>query len=341
MTKIPETTVDLRLPPEERWAKMLLKHESKVCEILEGVEEEVEQWGKLAGLGKKVAGLFRRLFGAEEYVREINAISDCIGADPNLLYAANLGYDISSWGGTYEDSFKWLPGFGCTGFIDDTILARNMDWDFPPGIEKHSMVIRFIDGRNEFITVGFPGHIGVISGLSSCGFGLAINQAYAARFIPRFTAMPVTWQVRGIFERAASFKAANRILCDEKTLTSAFYLLCGGKAGEALLVESNGETDVVTRAGKGEYLAVANHFLTPGLGDVVVDAELADSVERLNAIEKGVNSCESMTVSDAKRILSREPVLNGYTAHQMVMEPGKLTLRCPWLSQRWSTFKVG
>ena len=154
--------------------------------------------------------------------------------------------------------------------------------------------------------------------------------------------MPVTWQVRNILERAASFKAANRILCDEKTLTSAFYLLCGSKAGESLLVESNGEADVVTRAGKGEYLAVANHFLTPGLGDVVVDAELADSVERLNAIEKGVSTSESMTLSDAKRILNREPVLNGYTAHQMVMEPahGKMTLRCPWLSNRWSTFMV-
>jgi len=336
---IPEVTIDLTKPPEERWVKMLVEHDETVVGILEDVEQEVASWGRefLVGLGKKFLGLFRHLYGAEEYVKEINAIADLLEVDPNLLFASNLAYDITSWCEAHDDLLGKF--FGCTGFIDGNgpLLARNMDWDWPRGIRHHSMVIRFTDGLNEFITVGFPGHIGVISGISSSGFSLTVNQAYAARFTPSWTAMPVTWQVRRVLERAPSFKSALKLLTTEKTLTGAFYLVCGEKPGEAALIESDGDQDVVTEVGSGEYAVIANHYLTADIGNSEI---WEDSRERQEAMEKDIARTPTMTVARAKRILNTRPVFNYQTAHQVAIEPnGVIHLRCPEVSRMWK--KIG
>jgi hypothetical protein len=71
-----------------------------------------------------------------------------------------------------------------------------------------------------------------------------------------------------------------------------------------------------------------------------VDEELEGSVERLEAMEKGLSTCRKMTVTTAKRILNREPVFNGDTVHQMVMQPGVMHLLCPEFSERWGRYRV-
>ncbi len=344
MAGIPEVTIDLRLSPEERWVEMLEKHGDTVIEVMESVEREVESWGwkPLVWFEKKAASLFRHVFGSNEYIREINAIAEFLGIDKNLLYAANLGYDLTSWSGANEKYFNRFKKGGCTGFIDGDkpLLARNMDWDWPAGIGDQSMVIRFTDGLNEFVTVGFPGHIGAISGLSSCGFSLTVNQAFAPGLVPAWTSLPVTWQMRSIFERAPSYAAAEKLLYNEQTLTGVFFLLCGEKAGEAVLVESDGRNDVITRAGKEEYLAIANHFLSEEFENVDPGWIEEDSGPRLKAIEKGVESTSSMTVAAAKKILNKEPVYNDATVHQIVMVGREMHLRCPPVSNRWKTYRV-
>ena len=102
MPQIPEVTVDLRLSPEERWAELIVDYEDETRTVIEAVEEEVKDWGLGPWIGTKALGLFRRINRANDYVREINAIADGLGVDRDLLYAANLGYDISSWAGTHE-----------------------------------------------------------------------------------------------------------------------------------------------------------------------------------------------------------------------------------------------
>ena len=49
MPKIPEITVDLRLPPEERWAELLMHYKDETRAVIETIQEEMNGWRRWKG----------------------------------------------------------------------------------------------------------------------------------------------------------------------------------------------------------------------------------------------------------------------------------------------------
>ncbi len=368
----PVHTIDLRREPEDRWTEFAAEHAVVVRRLLRAARREAERDYSWAMIKAVDAGfsLLRRLNGAHDYVRELEGFADAAGVDVDDLYLANILYDLTVWGG--------VASVGCTSMLHSgpphPMIARNMDWSAPKGIGAESVVFRFVDDVGEYLSVGFPGVIGVVSGISSHGFALTVNQAPGVLTNPfsALNSLPVLWLTRTVFDEAASYRQARTILDANPAASAALYLLAGSAPGEGMLIESDGDDDTVTRVRAGGHIVVANHWLTddeededdePGIIDKIIDIfggddddddedddeedeeeEPDDSQIRYDAMVRRVAGVTAGDTQAAQRALAKAPVLNDDTVHQMVLVPatGTLELRCPQRGdRRYTTYRVG
>lgn len=324
-----EYTIDLTREPEDRWtvvdpAPVQLLLEEAEAELIDALPRL-----QLLGLFGAVKAL-KMMYRDSEYVREIAGLAEHASVSMDKLLLMNLSYDLASSGFT-------LPGMlGCTGALvrgGGTAIARTMDWSFPEGIRDHTTIYRFVSKRTHVLTAGFPGFIGVVSGLSSYGLALTLNQAFVAQ-LPR-VALPVPWLVREILTQEKSFSDALDALTTTPAASGGFYLLTDG--GQGALVESTGSEDLITRLHPGErYLAIANHFLDEEPDDET-EREWGDTFERYTTLTAALHR----HVSPAQALMC-SPVEHGATAHQLLISPADMCMkiRCPQERRPiWRTYR--
>jgi hypothetical protein len=334
-----EFTIDLTLPPSERFREFGACHRKLLQRILPRARKELLAdlpgylaflEGVISGIADSLSAFLRSANRDHPYVQEIEGLAEAAEVDANDLYLANIIYDITA-------KYGILGWVGCTGFVHGgpphPLIARNMDWDIPKGIGEHSLVLRYKARGHEFVTVGFPGVTGVISGLSSRGYAITVNQKYSESLEWPAIVMPVLWLVRETLEQATSYDAARRRLCRYRAASPAFYLVCGRQPGESCLIESTGAADEVTRVARGDVQAVSNHspFEEPA-----EDVEDGDTYSRLDALQSRAERITRADAELARRALGRWPVCHAATAHQMVLTPatGTMQLRFPLRGER-------
>lgn len=143
-------------------------------------------------------------------------------------------------GNLHYDAMKAVL-MGCTAFAVDSpagpLHGRNLDWWTENGLlERFTLVTRFVGGScGEFVTVGWPGFAGVLSGLAPGRFAVTLN-AVISRERPR-AAMPVVFLLRQVLEEAASFAEALAMSRDTPVASDSLLLLSGVRAGELAVIE--------------------------------------------------------------------------------------------------------
>jgi hypothetical protein len=186
------------------------------------------------------------------------------------------------------------------------------------------------------VTAGFPGFVGVVSGMSSRGIALTLNQAFVDK-IPSL-AMPVPWLVRDVLMGSSTYQQALLTLTETAAASAGFYLLTDGDHGA--LVESTGDEDTITTLPRGDayrHLVVANHF-----SDEEPDPEgreWGDTFARHATLEKALK--RDITPGGIKMALMQEPVEHAATAHQLIFAPSEMhmKIRCPNDEQpHWETY---
>ena len=329
--KIPEFIVDLTKDPEDRFEeigkiygkslRVLLKRTESA--MFSGCEALVAPILKKAL--KMACEFVRDSLGEHEYMQELEGLSRHAKVDVNDLVFANVVYDLTA-------AFK-IPGIGCTGFVhggpDNPLIARAMDWCIPEGIGSYSMVIRYRAKDYEVLSVGFPGINGIISGQSSVGLAMTVNQKTKDGVVgvPNW-ATPTLWRIREVLENSSGYRSARRVIGSQRIASPAFVLMCGVNSGEACLVETDGSEYGFTRVGIGTTQAVANH--TPE-GDLLDDDfDDASSEERYIAMKRRAAALDRADVNLAKKTLGRWPINCERTVQQMVLCPalGILELKC-------------
>jgi hypothetical protein len=112
-----------------------------------------------------------------------------------------------------------------------------MDW-WPEGpLAKASYVIRCLeDGVWKFSSAGFPGAVGVVTGLSSRGFAVILNAVTTPDPVCK-TGYPVLLHLRRVMEDAASFDDALAMLSNQKLTTPGLFTLVGTKNEQRVVVE--------------------------------------------------------------------------------------------------------
>lgn len=325
MPKIPEFTVNLRLPATERWDELLTDRWAKATarKLVADISEDV-RWRAgtiLFGGVKKLVGLagrrFARSLGDLDYIQDIEEWSNFAIGDDDAVLLANYSYELH---GVLRPHIKgrglctaatcWLPRVG-------HVHLRNLDWPLPR--MRSSTVLLHFKGApaGPFSAVSVPGMVGVFSGVARGRFSATVNSQEDDhdRIIPNIRGWAAGFLLRWLFENCDSFDDALRALRSAPAFVPFFVMLVGPKRDQSAVVEVRPSGRNRVLRSRGGLLSVSNHFPK----DAFVDDDTSDSARRLEVITRRAAACRAKTARGALAILRHPAVTNELTQQSMML----------------------
>lgn len=243
---VPRIRVDLGDPPSERWRALA----PFVREAREMTESYLKDLGDSA-LWASLVDAYRMAFVPPDIGAEVEAIAAMIDKTPGEVLIANL----------YYDAFRAI--IGCTAFAVETpsgpLHARNLDWWTERNIlSKHTILVDVIGApAGPYTSVGWPGFLGVFSGVAQGRFAITLN-AVLSEDTPQL-APSITLTLREVFETARTFDEAVDMLTSRTIASDCLLLVTGTENAERVVVERT-STRSATRRQEGGPLVVTNDY---------------------------------------------------------------------------------
>lgn len=257
---------------------------------------------------KDAAALFSEHL-PERYHREAKAMAEAVGMPlSELLFA--------QW---FTDLYR---SFACSaisvpqGKDAGPFLARNLDFPTLGYLQRYSIVVVARPaGFEPFVSVGWPGLLGVLSGQNK-GVALGVLVVHDSRGAR--SGLPFQFALRRAIEEATSSEGVEKLL--RKTpLTVTNNLALVDASGDARVLELDPE-GLGSRRCEGKPLTVTNHFESPDRRAPRLSFSYLSSTSRLRKIRR---RCPSSPVrpslKQAKRGLAEASV--SFTAQSMVFLP--------------------
>lgn len=265
------------------------------------------------------------------YVDEIAAIAGALDFSGVWLLNASMQWGCTSRASAH-DGLPWL--------------LRTLDWPFH-GLGHHTELAHMSGAAGGFISVTWPGYVGVLTALAPGRFAAALNQApmwrrtrhrwlrpydYAANVLGAWMhrdGMPPDQLLRQAFELCDTYADARRMLERTPVVRPVIYTLVGCAVDERCVIERT-ETDFLTRE---QETSAANDWLPsrPGWeGRIGTRRFLVSSF----AEAAGYSCARREALAGWRGSLAaagfdwvREPVLNPYTRLAVAMSPASGILR--------------
>jgi acid ceramidase len=320
-TDIPTYLIDLGRDEPERWEEVISREQMAAGRLVQEASSQFERVPELlrwvfARLYQRVGGLYRG---------EIASWAEALGVSLGTATILNCAYELSH--------LRWPKLFGCTAgvrWVDGLgmVHVRSLDWPLAT-MGDATRLFRFRRGAREFVSVGVPGHVGVLSGMLPYVYSVTINWAPPVAF-PCFDFGPA-FLLRDTLETCDSYDAAVRTLTETRLSTSVFFTICGTAMDQACVIERT-QREAVVRAMPGPVLVQANHHVAGRFvknNEDILEGEadedvfsLAGSGKRADTLDRALGeisvSCTLETVANA---LNKATVLNQDTCQQMVLCP--------------------
>jgi isopenicillin-N N-acyltransferase like protein len=159
------------------------------------------------------------------------------------------------------------PLVGCTAFAvwgkqtpnGHMIVGRNFDFEGGAIFDEEKAVLVFqTPGKIPFVSVAWPGMMGVVTGVNARRIYVSLNAARTDD--PLQPGIPMAFLAREILENAADIKGALAIIKKHQVMVPEALLIADGKVPEAVVAELS-PRDLAVRRAPGGALGVANHFL--------------------------------------------------------------------------------
>lgn len=215
-----------------------------------------KQWPLMATGGKL---LLLRM--SADHRAEMQATIRSSGLDADSVIVANTMLELRRMGGC--SALMINKDHSKTGGI---LFGRN--FDFPPlGIlDKYGIVtVAHPKGKRSFVSVGYPGLLGAISGMNDAGLCLATLDVYRSKDgSPAFdpSGVPMMFTFRRILEECGTVKEAEAFLRKTKATTWMNLAVCDRNS--AVVFELTPMSVVVRKPADG-VLPCTNHFRSPEL----------------------------------------------------------------------------
>ena len=201
----------------------------------------------------------------KDHLEELRAFARQSGIDFDTLAAVNVMVD------TYRG------GFGCSSLIvapersetGGPLFGRNLDFFTAGELQQYSLVTVFRPvGKHAFVSVGFPGMIGCLTGMNDAGLTVAVHEVFFSRdgstiFNPSGT--PYTFAFRRILEECTTVREAEEFLRRTERTTFLSLAVCDRDRGAVLEMTPE---NVATRRGSHGICACTNHFRTRQLATI-------------------------------------------------------------------------
>ena len=300
--------------------------------------------------------LFNRHLGEnvlEEYRNEIYGISlsctheyDFIGTP----YERQLNYHSAHDLGHAMQDYMLV---GCSSFAtwgtqsadSSLLIGRNFDFYVGDAFAENKQVAFYTpDQGYKFASVGWPGMIGVLSGMNETGLTVTINAAKSA--VPTGSATPISILTREILQYASTIDEAFAIAKKRKTFVSESILIGSAKYGKDAIIEKSPEKTVLFKGKESDRLISTNHYQSEEFSKDERNMEnirTSDSPYRFARLEELINENMPIDASKAASILrnhkglqdadlglANEMAINQFIAHHSVIfQPEK---RLMWVS---------
>jgi predicted choloylglycine hydrolase len=252
----------------------------------------------------------------KDYRTELTAIVEAVGPAEeleDLLIVANAMIELRRLGGCSALIIEDARTAG-----DGPLFGRNMDLD-PLGFLHNYSLVAIVrpDGKHAFASIGFPGLIGVASGINDAGLAVATLDVYdtkdgSSRFSP--AGCPLAFTFRQVLEECTTVAEAERVLRAAPRGTWMNLAVCDRE--HAAVFELTPKS-VVARDAQQHILACTNHFRSD---------ELATNTEcrRYAQLMKG-GDLEQIDLAALAGLMDSANQ-GEYTIQTMVFEPKSCTL---------------
>lgn len=202
-----------------------------------------------------------------EYRKEIFGLSNYASSSYNGLmdpYQRNLFlHGAHDLGHAFQDlalvGCSSLAAWGSKSADGELIIGRN--FDFYAGDDfSHNKLISIVkpDSGYSFLSVGWAGMIGVVSGMNSAGLTVTLNAGKSS--IPWVAKTPISIVAREILQYARNFKEAIAIAKKHPIFISESLMIGSAEEGRAILIEMSPHKFDVFESDNANYLLCTNHF---------------------------------------------------------------------------------
>lgn len=302
--------------------------------------------------------LFNRNLGEnviEEYRNEIYGISMSCTHEYDFIgtpYERQLNYHSAHDLGHAMQDYMLV---GCSSFAtwgkqsadSSLLIGRNFDFYVGEAFAKNKLVSFYEPNQDQgyrFASVGWPGMIGVLSGMNETGLTVTINAAKSD--IPTSSATPISILTREILQYASTIDEAFAIAQKRKTFVSESILIGSAKDGKAAIIEKSPEKTALFFGKEKELLVCTNHYQSEDFAQDkrnMENIQTSDSPYRFARLEELIKGNHPMDVTKAASILrnrkgmqdadlglANEMAINQFIAHHSVIfQPKKLLM---WVS---------
>ena len=139
------------------------------------------------------------------------------------------------------------------------MIGRNFDFYVGDAFAENKQVAFYVPEQGyRFASVGWPGMIGVLSGMNETGLTVTINAAKSA--VPTGSATPISILTREILQYAATIDEAFAIAQKRETFVSESILIGSAKDGKAAIIEKSPEKTVLFTGKEANRLICTNHY---------------------------------------------------------------------------------
>jgi hypothetical protein len=248
----------------------------------------------------------------DRYRQEINTATNTAKLEPGILAVANTLLELRRLGCS---ALIVEPQKSATG---GPLFGRN--FDFPAfGLLDRFGVVTIVrpKGQHAFAAVGFPGMMGVLSGMNDAGLCIATldveeSADESSRFDP--TGAPMVLVFRQILEECTTIAEAESLLKRTHATTRANLAVCDRERGAIFEITPK---QVKRRDAEDALLPCTNHFRTPGLA-------ANQQCWRYDRLEKA-RADNSIDVAEVQAAL-HQANQGKLTLQTMVFEPRELVL---------------
>ncbi len=249
-----------------------------------------------------------------DHLRELEAFARTAGIDRDLLLALNTLVD--SYRATLAcSSIAVDPPRSATG---GALLGRNLDFVNLGYLPRYSLVVVTRPaGKHAFVSVGFPGMLGCLSGMNDAGLALAVHEVFNSKDrAPLFNreGVPYMFCFRRVLEECATVEEAERLVRRLPRSTLLNLALCDRQGGAVLEITPR---NVVLRRNETGICACTNHFRSETLGTW--------NLSWRHLLLRRANSIQRLSIDDIRRKL-HQVNLGPLTMQTMIFETEPLVL---------------
>lgn len=345
----------------------LLHHQEKV--FVDQIREIIPSDSYLKFLRFFIV-LFNRNLGEnvpEEYREEIYGISLSCTHDYDFIgtpYERQLNYHAAhDLGHTMQDYML----VGCSSFAtwgtqsadSSLLIGRNFDFYVGDAFAENKQVTFCAPSKGyKFASIGWPGMIGVLSGMNETGLTVTINAAKSA--MPTSSATPISILTREILQYASTIDEALAIAQKRKTFVSESILIGSAKDGKAAIIEKSPEKTVLFNGKEKDRIICTNHYQSDAFAKDERNMEnirTSDSPYRYARLEELISENQPMNPVKAASILrnrkgrqnadlglANEMAINQFIAHHSVIfQPEKQLMwvsTSPWQCGKYVAYDL-